>query len=187
MFIAIPRTYIIHGLSICIAGNDITNSRVYCSICSVPICRSTTLLQVYKFNPTQIFLFFDNRQEFPKINMMATYMATTALFVRGKSFCTRSSTLCNGEHCLEINNYYNTSISFRRIFSIFVCVSGGGLLSGGLFAQGVNVRVVIVRGVIVRGVNVQVVNVRGVIVRGVNVLEPPSIYTNLQTTGGSKL
>ena len=89
-------------------------------------------------------------------------------FVLGRTLYT----LWNGEHCLKINNYYNTSKTFRSIFSIFVCVSGGGLLSGGLFAQGVNVRGVIVRGVIVRGVNVQVVNVRGVIVRGVNVLEP---------------
>ena len=72
-------SYIIHGLSICIAGNDITNSRVYCSIYYVPICRSTTLLQVYKFNPTQVFLLFDNRQEFPKINMMATYICVKRL------------------------------------------------------------------------------------------------------------
>ena len=33
-----------------------------------PCCRCTNL------NPTQVFLFFDNRQEFPKINMMATYI-----------------------------------------------------------------------------------------------------------------
>ena len=74
-------SYIIHGLSICIAGNDITNSRVYCSIYYVPICRSTTLLQVYKFNPTQVFLLFDNRQEFPKINMMATYICVKRLMM----------------------------------------------------------------------------------------------------------
>ena len=80
---------------------------------------------------------------------------STALFARGKSFCTWSSTLWNGEHCLKINIYYNKSKTFRHVFSIFVCVSGGGLLSGGLFAQGVNVQVVNVRGVIVQGVNVR--------------------------------
>ena len=89
---------------------------------------------------------------------------STALFVRGKSFCTRSSTLWNGEHCLKINNYYNTSKTFRHIFSIFVCVV---CVSGGGYCRGwVNVRRVIVRGVIVRGVNVQVAIVRGLLSGG---------------------
>ena len=52
---------------------------------------------------------------------------STALFMRGKSFCTRSVTLWNGEHCLKINNSYNTSKTFRRIYSVFlsVCLVGG--------------------------------------------------------------
>ena len=70
---------------------------------------------------------------------------STALFVRGKSFCTRSSTLWNGEHCLKINNYYNISTTFRRIFSIFDCVSGGGYCPGG-YSPWLNVHVVNVRG-----------------------------------------
>ena len=47
---------------------------------------------------------------------------STALFARGKSFCTWSSTLWNGEYCLKINIYNNKSKTFRHIFSFCVCV-----------------------------------------------------------------